>query len=267
MPAETPLDLWRAAVSVDPASPFVTAYDEASGGRVELSYATFDNWVAKTANLIVDGLGAEPGDRVVLALPVHWQSLVWLLACWSTDTTVVAAGAGELPEGRIVVTGPDGVEAALDTGADEVVGVSLHPLGAPMTGCPPPAVDFAEEARGHADQYTPVIPVDPDAVALDTGEPYAGSELVAAARVRGSDWELTSGDRVAIITSAPDPLTTLGSDLSRFLAPVSCATPVVLLPSTDTATLQSRLGMEHVTAIAGVPPGSPAPPGRIRPLS
>jgi uncharacterized protein (TIGR03089 family) len=76
VPAETPAGLWRSAAAADPARPFVTAYDAATGGRVELSYATFDNWVAKTANLITDGLGAGPGERVALALPAHWQALV-----------------------------------------------------------------------------------------------------------------------------------------------------------------------------------------------
>ena len=48
--------------------PFVTWYDDHRDERVELSYKTFDNWVAKTANLLVDELGAEPGDRVGAAL-------------------------------------------------------------------------------------------------------------------------------------------------------------------------------------------------------
>ena len=68
MPADTPALLWRAAHDADPSRPFVTAYDGPVGGRVELSGATFDNWVAKTANMLADGLGtvrydpdAQPG--------------------------------------------------------------------------------------------------------------------------------------------------------------------------------------------------------------
>ncbi|NDU76176.1 TIGR03089 family protein, partial [Actinomadura sp. DSM 109109] len=40
----------------DPSRPLVTFYDDAAGERVELSARTFDNWVAKTANFLVDGL-------------------------------------------------------------------------------------------------------------------------------------------------------------------------------------------------------------------
>ena len=36
--------------------------------------ATFANWVAKTANLLQGDLAAEPGDRLALLLPAHWQT-------------------------------------------------------------------------------------------------------------------------------------------------------------------------------------------------
>ena len=47
----------------DPTRPLLTWYDDATGERTELSGATLANWVAKTANLLVDGLGLGPGDR------------------------------------------------------------------------------------------------------------------------------------------------------------------------------------------------------------
>src|SRR4051812_31192843 len=71
-----PVDLLRRALAAEPSRPLVTFYDDATGERVEFSVKTFDNWVAKTANLLVDGLGAEPGAKVVLALPLHWQTAV-----------------------------------------------------------------------------------------------------------------------------------------------------------------------------------------------
>lgn len=66
--ARTPVELLHAYLrggtpSVDPAAPLVTFYDDATGERVELSARTFDNWVAKTANLLQDELNAGPGDR------------------------------------------------------------------------------------------------------------------------------------------------------------------------------------------------------------
>ncbi|GLU49623.1 TIGR03089 family protein [Nocardiopsis ansamitocini] len=259
MSAQTPLELWRTAKAADSARPFVTAYDEATGGRVELSYATFDNWVSKTANMLVDGLAAEPGDRVAIALPLHWQSLAWVLACWSTGLTVVAAEPGTVPEADIVVADAARLEAALATGAREVVGSSLHPLGLPLADCPPAAVDYSVEVRGYGDQFF-AGSVDPAGSALEHGAArFTGAEIAQAARIRAEEWELTAVDRVAIIASTTDPLLALGPDLSRFSAVLAGAAAVVLTPDLDSASLQSRLGMERVTAVVGrrFPSGSP----------
>jgi uncharacterized protein (TIGR03089 family) len=70
--------------------PLLTWYDDHRGDRVELSFKTFDNWVAKTANLVVDEFGAEPGDRVAAVLAGHWQTPVILAASWRAGVTVVA---------------------------------------------------------------------------------------------------------------------------------------------------------------------------------
>ena len=67
----------------DPARPFLTYYDDATGERVELSGVTTANWVAKTSNFLVDDLEAEPGTRIRLGLPSHWLRFVWVLSCWS----------------------------------------------------------------------------------------------------------------------------------------------------------------------------------------
>src|SRR5262249_10238292 len=81
--------------TADPVRPLVTFYDDATGERIELSATTFGNWVAKTANLLVDELDAEPGDRIALDLPPHWQTAVWLFAAWSAGLHVVPRGSGE----------------------------------------------------------------------------------------------------------------------------------------------------------------------------
>ena len=76
----------------------MTFYDDATGERVELSVATFANWVAKTANLLQDDLAAEPGDRLALLLPAHWQTAVWLLACSSVGVVAdVRRRSGRAP--------------------------------------------------------------------------------------------------------------------------------------------------------------------------
>lgn len=78
-----------------PARPFLTFYDDATGERTELSYATTENWVAKTANCLRDGLGVAPGDRVRVDPGVHWRRVVETFACW-------AVAALPSPEGTAI---------------------------------------------------------------------------------------------------------------------------------------------------------------------
>ncbi|MFP5371277.1 MAG: TIGR03089 family protein, partial [Actinomycetes bacterium] len=129
-----PADLLTAAVARAGAAPLVTSYDDATGDRVELSAVTLANWVAKTANLLVDGLGAQPGDRVVMVLPPHWQTAVWLMACWSAGVVAEPLEPGVEPDpdagpyflavAEEVLDMPE-VSGGLAAGADEVVGLSL----------------------------------------------------------------------------------------------------------------------------------------------
>src|ERR671932_472902 len=131
----TPLDLLRTAARPDPGRPFVTFYDDASGERVELSFSTFDNWVAKTGNMIVEELGARPGDRFALLVPTHWQTAVWYVACW-------AAG---------VVAGPETLAAALRCPGEKVL-LHLQPFGSQgATELPPGVYDYAAEVPAYPD--------------------------------------------------------------------------------------------------------------------
>src|SRR2546423_1977650 len=127
-----------AVVAVDPTRPLLTWYDDGNGERVELSGATLANWVAKTANLLVDGVGMEPGDRAVALLPPHWQSAAILLGCWSAGVEVTTA------------PGPAEVGFATPERADELTQpsrylVGLHPLGLPLREVPDGYLDFTAE--------------------------------------------------------------------------------------------------------------------------
>src|SRR3954468_9752751 len=93
----------------EPARPLVTFYDDVSGERVELSVATYANWVAKTASLAQDELDAGRGGLLLVDLPTHWLGAVWLGAAWSlgmcvTDDSTLAG------EAYLVVCGPDRVQ-------------------------------------------------------------------------------------------------------------------------------------------------------------
>ncbi|MFE6853255.1 TIGR03089 family protein, partial [Streptomyces sp. NPDC057674] len=159
----TPADLLRSALAADPARPLVTFYDDATGERVELSVATFANWVAKTANLLQGELSAEPGDRLALLLPAHWQTAVWLLACSSVGVTAEVGGD---PAGAdLVVAGPDTLEAGLACSGERIA-LSLAPLGRRFPTAPAGYADYAVEVPSQGDRFAPFAPVDPGAPAL-----------------------------------------------------------------------------------------------------
>ncbi|MEU9032317.1 TIGR03089 family protein [Streptomyces sp. NPDC048383] len=191
----TPADLLRSALAADPGRPLVTFYDDATGERVELSVATFANWVAKTANLLQGDLAAEPGDRLALLLPAHWQSAVWLLACASVG--VVAEVGGDPAGADLVVSGPDTLDAARACEGERVA-LALRPLGGRFPQPPAGFVDYAVEVPGQGDRFAPFAPVDADGPGLVVGgEELSYAELVARARAdaagRGDGARVLSG--------------------------------------------------------------------------
>lgn len=133
-----------------PAAPLVTYYDLATGERIELSAASVENAVAKTAGLLRDELDVQPGDTVAVRLPLHWQRAVWQAAC-----SAVAARydpAADPSTAHTLVTDRDHLDLA--GLATETVIVSLAPFGLP-SGEPLPVgiVDHATAARAHPDVF------------------------------------------------------------------------------------------------------------------
>ncbi|WP_405519918.1 TIGR03089 family protein [Streptomyces canus] len=187
----TPADLLRSALAADPGRPLVTFYDDATGERVELSVATFANWVAKTSNLLQGDLAAAPGDRVALLLPAHWQTAVWLLACASVG--VVADVGGDPAAADVVVSGPDTLEAARACSGERVA-LALRPLGGRFPQTPDGFVDYAVEVPGQGDRFVPFAPVDPDEPALIVaGREFSAAEVVERARAEGTGDRVLSG--------------------------------------------------------------------------
>ncbi|OEU87126.1 acyl-CoA synthetase [Streptomyces abyssalis] len=185
-PPRTPADLLRSALDQESGRPLVTFYDDATGERVELSVATFANWTAKTANLLQDELATEPGDRLALLLPAHWQTAVWLLACSSAG--VVADMQGDPAGASLVVAGPESLEAARACGGERVA-LSLLPLGARFPERPEGFVDYAAEVPGQGDQFMPYVPVGP-------GDPFCVPPGGAPGGPAGRPAALTGGEAV-----------------------------------------------------------------------
>jgi uncharacterized protein (TIGR03089 family) len=169
----------------------VTFYDDATGERVELSVATFANWVAKTANLLQGDLAAGPGDRVALLLPAHWQTAVWVLACASVG--VVADVGGDAAAADVVVSGPESLESARACRGERVA-LALRPLGGRFPQPPEGFVDYAVEVPGQGDRFAAFAAVDPGEVALVVdGREFSGAEVVERAVADAGELGLSGG--------------------------------------------------------------------------
>ncbi len=247
-----PADLLAAVLRQDGAGPLITQYDDATGERVELSGATTANWVAKTANLLQDEFDVGPGSRVALALPVHWQSAAALLAVWSCGAAVVDTAAeddGHLDDVELVLAEQGRLAAIEEQGVEELLGLSLHPLGLGMTGYTGEARDFALEVRAHGDHFTPYQLPDP----TSPGLLLAGLELtlgglVSAAVELGSRLGIAAGDRVLVDERAAAE----AGPVAWLLAPLAAGASIVLCRNPLSAQLQHRAETEGVTATLGL---------------
>ncbi|MEU1041816.1 TIGR03089 family protein [Streptomyces sp. NPDC005907] len=244
----TPADLLRSALAADPARPLVTFYDDATGERVELSVATFANWVAKTANLLQGELAAEPGDRVALLLPAHWQTAAWLLACSSAG--VLADVGGDPAAADHVVAGPGRFEEGLACRGERIA-LSLAPLGRRFPTPPAGYADYAVEVPSQGDRFQPYAPVDPEEPALIVaGSEYTGAEVVERARAAAPGLGLT-GPGSRLLSALP--YDTWEGICAGLYAPLAVGGSVVLCRNLDRLgedALARRIESEQVTATA-----------------
>ncbi len=239
-----PAALLDAALRNDASRPLVTFYDDATGERVELSVASFANWVAKTANLVVDTLGLQPGEALAVDLPRHWLAGVWAVAAWSAG--LVVAPGSDAAGCAAVVTGPDGVAA--HRAAPELVVVSLRPLGAPLPegAVPAGALDYAREVPVHGDRFAGP-PADPVAAALAVdGVTSTAAEVVALARTVATRWGLQAQGRLLVA----DPLPPADELLAAAAVPLALDASVVLCAHASRPRLADRAASERVTATA-----------------
>ncbi|MFL6111175.1 MAG: TIGR03089 family protein [Catenulispora sp.] len=237
--------LWRGALAQGPSRPFLTYYDDLTGERVELSHATTDNWIAKTANLIQDDMALAPGEEVAILLPTHWQTPIWLLACWAAG---VVASVGEDPaaveRAAAVVAGPDTLGEALACRGERIA-LALRPLGAPFQQVPDGFTDFAAVVPAQPDAFTPYSPVGAETPALIAdGQSWTQGELVRDAADAAARWKLTSDSRVLAgcgFASRAEIRAALTSELA-------VGASLVLCRNVDPSRLPGRMAAEKVNA-------------------
>jgi uncharacterized protein (TIGR03089 family) len=75
--------------------PLLTCYDDMAGARTELSYATLDNWAAKTAGMLAEEYDIGAGDVVALDLDGHWTAVAVILACWKVGAVPDPISGGD----------------------------------------------------------------------------------------------------------------------------------------------------------------------------
>lgn len=250
----------RGALAADAGRPLITQYDDRTGERVELSVATMDNWVSKTANLLQEA-GVEPGSAAAVLLPAHWQSAVVLLGCWRAGVAVGYSPAAGFPADlpvafpadagpRVVFTTADraaeAVALADDAGADEVWALSLAPFAAPLRSVPAGTSDYAVEVRGQGDRFAPYAPLDatgPGLLATE-GADTSLTELVALGAQRADALGLERGGRLLVGTDEA----TQPSPIDWLLAPLVVGGGLVLVRHPDASRVDKVAADERVTA-------------------
>ena len=213
MTASTVPALLRRLVESDSARPLITFYDDRTGERVELSVLSFENWVAKTANLLVDGECAEPGELLSLRLPTHWQGAVWLCAAWSA-----------------------GLVTAFD---DATSPVADHAITDGDLG------GYAREVLTYGDQFTAPAAVSANSPALLTADgAWTHSDVLAHGTQVASSAALGAAPRL-FTDHNPCSLEGVGPAL---LAPLMTGGSLVLVANRDPEQDSARTAQERVTA-------------------
>ena len=187
--------LWSVRVREHGSQPFLTYYDGAAGERTELSYATFDNWASKAANLLVEELGAGRGALVALDAVGHWAAAVTAVACWKAGGVVVP---GAVPDdAAAVLAGEDRAEGLAAAGAN-VIAVGAG-FGGRLIRDDLPVIAFADEVLAFADDYDdPQVALDDPAVRTPQ-RTYRQADLLSAGD--GAD----TGARLVVRTELSDP--------------------------------------------------------------
>lgn len=171
------------------------------GGRVELSGRVSENWIAKTANLLVDDLALMPGDRVVLDPSLHWRTLVLAAAVWRTGACVVlepqhgearlsalldrtGATAEALPQ-------PPGSAAAAEAEAEDRLILAYPALAMRLpddAALEPGDIDYCAEIRSHGDRWSGASrPAAADPALVTGGSTLSFAELREQAEARAAD--------------------------------------------------------------------------------
>jgi len=183
------MELLAHLLRTDPSTPRLTVYNENTGARLDFSAVTLDNWAAKVGNMLIEELDLDPTSRIVIDLPVSWQSVAVVLGALAAEVSWGFTGDGD-----VVFTSPDNVEQWTGTGSDIVI-VTDDPFGRGVVESglelPAGAIDFGPTVRFYGDDFFGPAPALIDVVPV-SGEPQ---------RVLSTGW--TSEDGLVQAVLAP----------------------------------------------------------------
>lgn len=223
--------------------PLLTVYDDTVDARTELSYATADNWAAKSANLLVEQLELGPGATVALDVDGHWTAAVLTLACWKAGIAVAGADAGTTAD---LVCSHASRLSAHPSGPVLVVGDGLR--AEPLEPVPPRdgVVLLGEDVHAFADDHDGAdVGAATPALVTATGTLDHAAVLERAARWRAA---LGDGTRVGL-AGALDSV----SGQLLLAGVVAAGGSVVAHRPVPHAPRWERWSTERVTVAAGPP--------------
>ena len=201
------------------AGPFIT--DVTRGLRTELSGATFEQWVAKTANWLESEFG--PGVHLHVDMRPHWLWPITLAALDEIEGTLVPLSEADA---MLCLDPREGMPVP-------VVAVHEHAMAMPfLRALPPGNIDFYREVRGGAD--TRPVMIGHDAALLRDA---AGNEW-RADRLMELVPEVERRSRIAMMVEEERPVTTAEQIALLCLLPWVSQSSMVIAHST--ASLQGE---------------------------
>ncbi|HKE99874.1 MAG TPA: TIGR03089 family protein [Actinomycetes bacterium] len=247
--------------------PFLTFYDDDRGERVELSYKTFDNWVHKLANLLIEELGVRRGERVATVTGNHWQASAIHFACWMAGACAVPVDVEEPPAGKANILEAVGARTVfvreewlneIRRLAHDLRNVNLIALVADLFGRPVGDLDgtpnFSRLVPSMPDRYDQEVGTLDDAAltiltsgsTAPAGVVLTQTDLLLRAAAIARRWDVNEVDR----TMASLPAHDVDGVVTTLVVPFGVGAGAVLHRGFNPDTLWKRVADEKVSVLS-----------------
>ena len=235
----TPEQAFAELLRAEPARPFVTYYDEATGERTELSVKSLANWVAKTHHLLVDELGLGVGDTALVGTVAHWITYPVLLGCL---TAGLALTPDETGDAAVAFVDPEHVERA--TKVPDVYAVAPHSAAIGFGDVTPAGTnDYVLSVRPQQDKWPSVYLAATDADPCLADQSRA--EVMERAAERAAVLGLKPGGRLLSTADWADS----GAWIDALFVPLAISGSVVLVRNAGAETVGRRADQERADLV------------------